>query len=216
MSKTARQRLHLYPTPSETAQPQSPPAPRQDKIQAPLPQPAPDYRVGIGVDSHPLAPGRPLVLGGAAIPHDRGLAGHSDGDVLIHALMDALLGAANLGDKGTHFPSSDPQYRGISSLLLLERVAGLLAAAGWRVSNVDVTMLAQTPRLGPFIPTMKERTAAALSLAPGRVSIKATTTDYLGFVGRAEGIAAVAIAAILSDPDAPQREQPAAPPSSRQ
>ena len=180
-----------------------------------MPQPAPDYRIGIGIDSHPLTPGRPLMLGGAAIPHDRGLAGHSDGDVMIHALMDALLGAANLGDKGTHFPSSDPQYRGISSLLLLERTAELLAAAGWRVSNVDVTMLAQTPRLGPFIPTMKERTAAALSLAPGRVSIKATTTDYLGFVGRAEGIAAVAIAAILSDPDAPQREQPAAPPSSR-
>ena len=159
-----------------------------------------DFRVGIGFDSHPLVQGRQLVLGGVEIPSDRGLAGHSDGDVLIHALLDALLGAANLGDKGTHFPSSDPQYRDISSLLLLERVAALLAAAGWRVSNVDATMLAQTPRLGPFIPAMKERTAAALSIPPGRVSIKATTTDYLGFVGRAEGIAAVAVAAIMSVP----------------
>ena len=158
----------------------------------------PDFRVGIGFDSHPLAPGRRLVLGGVEVPHDRGLAGHSDGDVLVHALLDALLGAADLGDKGTHFPSSDPQYKDISSLLLLERVASILAGAGWRVSNVDATMLAQTPRLGPFIPAMKERTAAALSVPPGRVSIKATTTDYLGFVGRAEGIAAVAVACVVS------------------
>lgn len=162
-----------------------------------------DFRVGIGFDSHPLAPGRRLVLGGVEIPHDRGLAGHSDGDVLIHALLDALLGAANLGDKGTHFPSSDPQYRDISSLLLLERVGAILAGAGWRVSNVDATMLAQTPRLGPFIPAMQERAAAALSLPPGRVSVKATTTDYLGFVGRAEGIAACAVAAIVSEPAPP-------------
>ncbi len=157
-----------------------------------------DYRVGIGFDSHPLAPGRRLVLGGVEIPHDRGLSGHSDGDVLIHAILDALLGAADLGDKGTRFPSSDPQYKDISSLLLLERVGEILAEAGWRVSNVDATMLAQTPRLGPFIPDMKERSAAALSVPPGRVSIKATTTDYLGFVGRAEGIAACAVAAIMS------------------
>ena len=157
-----------------------------------------DFRVGIGFDSHPLAPGRRLVLGGVEIPHDRGLSGHSDGDVLIHAMLDALLGAADLGDKGTHFPSSDPQYKDISSLLLLERVGEILAEAGWRVSNVDATMLAQTPRLGPFILDMKERAAAALSVPPGRVSIKATTTDYLGFVGRAEGIAACAVAAIMS------------------
>ena len=157
-----------------------------------------DFRVGIGFDSHPLALGRRLVLGGVEIPHDRGLAGHSDGDVLIHAMLDALLGAANLGDKGTHFPSSDPQYKDISSLLLLERVAAILAGAGWRVSNVDATMLAQTPRLGPFIPEMKERAAAALNISPGRVSIKATTTDYLGFVGRSEGIAAFAVACVMS------------------
>ena len=161
-------------------------------------QPSPDIRVGIGFDSHPLVAGRRLVLGGVEVPHDRGLEGHSDGDVLVHALMDALLGAANLGDKGTHFPSSDPQYRNILSLLLLERVAALLAGAGWRVSNVDATMLAQSPRLGPFIPEMKERTAAALGISPTRVSVKATTTDHLGFVGRSEGIAAVAVACVTS------------------
>ncbi len=158
----------------------------------------PDFRVGIGFDSHPLVPNRRLVLGGVEIPHDHGLEGHSDGDVLIHAFMDALLGAANLGDKGTHFPSSDPQFKDISSLLLLERVAALLDKAGWRVSNVDATMLAQTPRLGPFIPAMKERTAVALGISPGRVSIKATTTDHLGFVGRSEGIAATAVASIMT------------------
>ena len=158
----------------------------------------PDFRVGIGFDSHPLVPDRRLVLGGVEIPHHLGLAGHSDGDVLIHSLMDALLGAANLGDKGTHFPSSDPQYRDISSLLLLKRVREVLASAGWRVSNVDATMLAQTPRLGPYIAAMKEQTSAALELPSDRVSIKATTTDHLGFVGRSEGIAACAVACILS------------------
>ena len=158
----------------------------------------PDIRVGIGFDSHPLVAGRRLVLGGVEVPHDRGLEGHSDGDVLVHAVMDALLGAANLGDKGTHFPSSDPQYRNILSLLLLERVAALLADSGWRVSNVDATMLAQSPRLGPYIPEMKDRTAASLGISPDRVSVKATTTDHLGFVGRSEGIAAVAVACVVS------------------
>ena len=158
----------------------------------------PDIRVGIGFDSHPLVPDRRLVLGGVEIPHDQGLEGHSDGDVLLHAIVDALLGAANLGDKGTHFPSSDPQYRNILSLLLLERVASLLRESGWRVSNVDATMLAQMPRLGPYIPEMKERTAAALGISPTRVSIKATTTDHLGFVGRSEGIAACAVACVMS------------------
>ena len=158
----------------------------------------PDIRVGIGFDSHPLVAGRRLVLGGVEVPHDRGLEGHSDGDVLVHAVMDALLGAASLGDKGTHFPSSDPQYRNILSLLLLERVAALLADSGWRVSNVDATMLAQSPRLGPHIPEMKERTAASLGISPARVSVKATTTDHLGFVGRSEGIAAVAVACVVS------------------
>ena len=158
----------------------------------------PDVRVGIGFDSHPLVTGRRLVLGGVEIPHGQGLEGHSDGDVLVHAIMDALLGAANLGDKGIHFPSSDAQYKDISSLLLLERVAQLLQEAGWRVSNVDATMLAQTPRLGPFIPAMKEQVAAAMSISLNRVSIKATSTDYLGFVGRSEGLAACAVACVTS------------------
>ena len=158
----------------------------------------PDIRVGIGFDSHPLVPDRRLVLGGVEIPHNSGLEGHSDGDVLVHALMDALLGAANLGDKGTHFPSSDQQYRNILSLLLLERVAAMLQSSGWRVSNVDATMLAQMPRLGPYIPDMKDRTAAALGISPTRVSLKATTTDHLGFVGRSEGIAACAVACVMS------------------
>ena len=156
----------------------------------------PNIRTGIGFDSHALGADRRLVLGGVAVPHDRGLVGHSDGDALVHAVMDALLGAANLGDKGQHFPSSDDRYRDISSLLLLQRVAEQLASHAWRISNVDATMLAQRPRLGPFIPEMKTRTAAALSLAEDQVSIKVTTTDYLGFVGREEGIAAVAIATI--------------------
>lgn len=156
----------------------------------------PDFRTGIGFDSHALGPDRRLVLGGVEVPHDRGLVGHSDGDVLVHAIMDALLGASNLGDKGQHFPSSDDQYRDISSLRLLESVAEQLVSHAWRISNVDATMLAQRPRLGPFIPEMKTRTAASLSLVEERLSIKVTTTDYLGFVGREEGIAAVAIATI--------------------
>src|SRR5919106_5822010 len=147
-----------------------------------------DFRVGIGFDAHALAAGRRLVLGGVAIPHDRGLAGHSDGDVLVHAIVDALLGAANLGNKGEHFPSSDPQYKGISSLILLAKFADLLAAGSWRISNVDATMLAQKPHLGAFIPAMREQTSASLPIASGQVSIKVTPTDYLGFTGRGEGI----------------------------
>lgn len=160
-------------------------------------QPSIDFRVGIGFDAHALADGRRLVLGGVVIPHDQGLAGHSDGDVLVHAIMDALLGAANLGEKGALFPSSDDQYKGISSLILLSRVADLLRENGWRISNVDATMLAQKPRLAAFLPDMKERTGGAMSVSPDRVSIKVTTTDYLGFTGRAEGIAACAVASIV-------------------
>ena len=156
----------------------------------------PDIRTGIGFDSHALGPDRRLVLGGVEVPHDRGLVGHSDGDVLVHAIMDALLGAANLGDKGQHFPSSDDQYRDISSLILLEKVGQQVVSLGWRIANVDATMLAQRPRLGPFIPEMKDRTAAALAMPVERLSVKVTTTDHLGFTGREEGIAAVAIATI--------------------
>jgi len=157
-----------------------------------------EFRSGIGFDSHPLTDGRKLVLGGVDITHDRGLSGHSDGDVLVHAIMDALLGAANLGDKGLHFPSSDPQYKDISSLVLLERVGVLVAQSGWRLSNVDATILAQNPRLSPFNSEMRENVARTLSVGPDRVSIKVTTTDHLGFVGREEGIAALAVVSLMS------------------
>ncbi|PKB72230.1 MAG: 2-C-methyl-D-erythritol 2,4-cyclodiphosphate synthase [SAR202 cluster bacterium Io17-Chloro-G6] len=160
----------------------------------------PEFRVGIGFDSHPLTAGRTLVLGGVTIPYHLGLAGHSDGDALIHAIMDALLGAAGLGDKGIHFPSDDPQYKDISSLVLLAEVAGLLASNRWRIVNVDATILAQKPRLGTFIASMREQSGAALSLPLERVSIKATTTDYMGFVGREEGIAACAVASLMAGP----------------
>ena len=157
-----------------------------------------ESRSGIGFDSHPLAEGRKLVLGGVTIPHDKGLSGHSDGDVLVHAIMDALLGAANLGDKGIHFPSSDPQYKDISSLILLERVGVLVAQDGWRLSNVDATILAQNPKLSPFNAEMRENVAGNLSVSPDRVSVKVTTTDYLGFVGREEGIAVMAVVSLMS------------------
>lgn len=157
----------------------------------------PDIRTGIGFDSHALAPERRLVLGGVTIPHDRGLEGHSDGDVLTHAIMDALLGAAALGDKGQHFPSSDEKYRDIDSLKLLAQVREQVVVGGWRIANVDATMLAQRPRLGPFIPEMRTLISDTLETVPGRISIKVTTTDYLGFTGREEGIAAVAIATIF-------------------
>ena len=158
----------------------------------------PDFRTGIGFDSHALAPGRRLVLGGVEIPHTHGLVGHSDGDALVHAIMDALLGAASLGDKGQHFPSSDQELKDISSLILLARVGDLLRAGSWRISNVDATMLAQKPRLGPFIPEMRERISSTLSLPADRISVKVTTTDYLGFVGREEGVAACAVASIVT------------------
>ena len=157
-----------------------------------------ESRSGIGFDSHPLAEGRKLVLGGVTIPHHKGLSGHSDGDVLVHAIMDALLGAANLGDKGLHFPSSDPQYKDIFSLILLERVGVLVAQAGWRLSNVDATILAQNPKLSAFNAEMRENVAGSLSVSPDRVSVKVTTTDYLGFVGREEGIAAMAVVSLMS------------------
>ena len=158
----------------------------------------PEYRSGIGFDSHPLSEGRRLVLGGVEIPHKRGLSGHSDGDVLVHAVMDALLGASNLGDKGVYFPSSDDQYKDISSLILLERVGVLITEAGWRLSNVDATILAQNPKLSPFTTDMRNNMVASLSVNPGRVSVKVTTTDYLGFVGREEGIAAIAVVSLVS------------------
>lgn len=158
----------------------------------------PEYRVGIGFDAHPLVEGRKLILGGVDVLYHLGLSGHSDGDALVHAVMDALLGAAGLGDKGLHFPSTEPEFKDISSLVLLARVGSLVGQAGWHISNVDATILAQNPRLGPFISTMRQHTSEALSVPPERVSIKVTTTDYMGFIGRAEGIAAVAVASLFA------------------
>ena len=153
-------------------------------------------KVGIGYDVHPLVEGRALILGGVTIPHPRGLSGYTDGDVLTHAIIDALLGAAGQGDIGTHFPSSDDSYKGASSLGLLAQVVSMLAGLGWRLGNLDATIVAQQPRLSPFTKQMAVRVAEVLSLDPGRVNVKATTTDGLGFPGREEGIAAYAIALI--------------------
>ena len=151
-------------------------------------------RAGIGYDIHRLAAGRRLVLGGVAIEHPTGLAGHSDGDVLLHALMDALLGAANLGDLGRHFPSDDPAYAGASSLGLLKRVGALIREAGFAVASLDATVIAQAPRLAPHVGAMRDAIAGALGIESGRVSVKATTNDGLGVVGSGEAIATLAIA----------------------
>lgn len=151
-------------------------------------------RVGQGYDVHRWAQGRSLVLGGVEIPNPAGLEGHSDADVLVHAICDALLGAMAMGDIGVHFPDKDPSYKGISSLLLLERVVAMVREAGWGVFNVDATVLAETPRLAPYIPLMRERIARVLEVDLDRVSIKATTCEGLGFVGRQEGVAAQAVA----------------------
>ena len=154
------------------------------------------FRVGIGFDSHKLSTGQALVIGGVNVPHNKGLVGHSDGDVLIHAIMDCLLGASGLGDKGTHFPSSDPELKDISSLVLLSKVADLLDEHHWRITNVDATIIAQNPRLSHFLEDMIELSSQTLSINPNLLSIKVTTTDYMGFIGREEGIAACAVAAI--------------------
>ncbi len=142
---------------------------------------------------HRLVPGRALILGGVQIPYALGLDGHSDADVLLHALSDALLGAAGLGDIGRHFPDTDPQYKGADSLKLLEAVVQKVRAGGYRVSNVDVTMIAQKPKLAPYIATMQEKIAGALGLEIGRVNVKATTEERLGFTGTGEGMACHAV-----------------------
>ncbi len=154
------------------------------------------FRVGIGHDVHPLAPGRPLILGGVTIPHPRGLEGHSDGDVLSHALADALIGAAGKGDLGQWFPDSDDQYAGANSLGLLSRVATALAEAGWRVGNVDATIVAQRPRVGEYLDVMKSNIARALAVEETAVNVKATSPEYVGALGREDGIAAFATALI--------------------
>lgn len=155
-------------------------------------------RAGIGYDVHCLEGGLPLILGGAEIPWERGLAGHSDADVLIHAVIDALLGAAALGDIGMHFPPGDPRFKDISSLLLLGQVAALIKEKGFSVLNIDSTIIAQAPRLAQHIPAMRRNMALVLGLAQDDVSVKATTTEHLGFTGREEGIAACAIALVTT------------------
>jgi len=159
-------------------------------------------RIGQGFDVHALVAGRKLVLGGVAIPHERGLEGHSDADALLHAICDALLGAAGLGDIGLYFPDNDPAYAGADSRVLLREVARKVAACGWRVVNVDATVVAQAPRLAPFLPRMIGNIAADLGLAPAAVNVKATTTEHLGFAGRGEGIAAFAVALLEPAPQA--------------
>ncbi len=150
-------------------------------------------RIGHGFDVHALVPGRPLILGGVEIPHQRGLAGHSDADVLLHAVCDALLGALALGDIGQHFPDSDPAWAGADSRDLLRAVMGLVSERGWQVGNLDCTVIAQAPKLAPHIPRMRAHLAADLGVDESQVSVKATTTERLGFTGRGEGIAAQAV-----------------------
>jgi len=157
-----------------------------------------ELRVGIGCDSHPLVSERRLILGGVDIPYVKGLSGWSDADVLTHAIIDSLCGAANLGDIGTLFPSQELKYKGISSLVLLSKTGELLRAKGLRVVNIDVTIIAQNPKLSPFIPEMRKRLSQALGIDSTQVTIKATTTDGLGFIGRGEGIAAQSVALITT------------------
>ncbi|MEK6663153.1 MAG: 2-C-methyl-D-erythritol 2,4-cyclodiphosphate synthase [Pseudomonadota bacterium] len=150
-------------------------------------------RIGQGFDVHALAAGRKLIIGGVEIPYHLGLLGHSDADVLLHAICDALLGAAALGDIGRHFPDSDPRYKGIDSRELLRHVGKLIVDSGYRLSNLDTTIIAQLPKMAPHIPAMVANIAADLSVAPAAINVKATTTEQLGFTGRGEGIAAQAI-----------------------
>jgi 2-C-methyl-D-erythritol 2,4-cyclodiphosphate synthase len=159
-------------------------------------------RVGIGYDVHAFAPSeaqRPLRIGGVEIPYERGLAGHSDADVLLHAIVDALLGAAALGDIGAYFPSSDPRWKDAPSGAFLQHTMRLLAEAGWRVGNVDATVVAEQPRLTPHVPAIRARVAELMGIAVDAVSVKAKTTDRLGFTGRGEGVACYAVALIERD-----------------
>jgi len=153
-------------------------------------------RIGMGYDVHRLVRGRPLVMGGVHIPSDRGLDGHSDADVLLHAVCDALLGAAGLDDIGSHFPDSDHRYENISSLLLMRESYGLVRDAGFRLVNMDATIIAQAPRIDPYRQAMRDAIAQGLDEPPERINIKATTTEKLGFAGREEGIAAMCVALI--------------------
>jgi 2-C-methyl-D-erythritol 2,4-cyclodiphosphate synthase len=150
-------------------------------------------RIGIGYDVHQLCEGRKLILGGVEIPFERGLLGHSDADVLIHAIMDAMIGAMGLGDIGKHFPDTDPAYKGISSVALLEHVTGLMKQQGYKIGNVDAVVIAQRPKIGPHFPAMKTILAKAMECEEEQLNLKATTEEKLGFTGREEGMAAQAV-----------------------
>ena len=158
-----------------------------------------DQRVGLGIDFHRLDPSRPLILGGVTIPHDQGLLGHSDADVLTHAICDALLGAAGLGDIGVHFPDSDEQYRGASSLGLLSQVVAKLREADLAPRNIDATLIAERPKLAPHFDAMRDKLSPVLGLDPDRVGLKATTSEGMGALGRGEGMGAMAVALIGRD-----------------
>jgi 2-C-methyl-D-erythritol 2,4-cyclodiphosphate synthase len=157
-------------------------------------------RIGHGFDAHPWTDGRPLILGGVQIPYAKGLLGHSDADALVHAICDAILGALALSDIGHHFPDSDPRFKGISSLVLLKETISMAEKRGWQVGNLDATVLAQSPRLSPYIPDMINRIARTLGVDASLVSVKATTTEKMGFVGREEGIAAHALVLMVRSP----------------
>ena len=157
----------------------------------------PAFRVGCGYDVHKLVPERKLILCGVEVPYERGLLGHSDADVALHALMDALLGAAALGEIGKHFPDTDEGFKGADSMKLTEHVVGLLAERGWHINNVDVTIIAQRPKLASYIPAMRTKVAAVLGIDEDAVNVKATTTEKLGFTGRGEGIASEAVASLI-------------------
>lgn len=167
-----------------------------------------ELRVGNGYDVHRLERGVPLILGGVALAFEKGLKAHSDGDALAHAIGDAILGALGLGDLGSHFPDTDSRWRGASSLDLLERIRELVAARGARVVNVDATVIAEAPRLAPHVPAMRENLARALAIDAGRVSVKATTNEGLGAIGRGEGIAATAVALVAIEPPRGRSERP--------
>lgn len=154
------------------------------------------FRSGLGFDAHRFSHNRKLILGGIEIAHDRGLAGHSDADVVLHALGDALLGAAALGDLGAHFPDSDPEWKGASSKIFVERILEMLSGDQWKICNVDVTIIAQVPKISPHREAIRKSIAQLLKLDESAVSVKATTTDTMGFTGREEGIAAIAVVLI--------------------
>lgn len=155
-------------------------------------------RIGQGYDVHRLVEGRKLILGGMEIPYERGLLGHSDADVLLHAIMDAMLGAAGLGDIGRHFPDNDPDYKDADSLILLQTVAHKLNEAGWRVGNLDATIVAQKPKLAAYLPQMREKIAKAVGVMPEQINVKATTEEGLGFTGSGDGIAAQAVVLLVN------------------